>query len=201
MPTTPTVINNFVRTNHSPPITGGGNPHGIQFDGPEINSGLIANNTLSDIAGGCITLRYQTSGPTTVINNIMNNCGICNGQECNLFLRQPNFGDVIWNNVFAPDGDNAVRYQENGSSIPHSNVTSVDAQALVVQPDFWSARDLHIKSGSPFINTGRTTDAPDDDGDGEPRVGVPDRGADEFTVTHQQQTPRAPTGLVFVGSN
>ena len=185
-----TVCNNMIRGAYDPPFPNNASPMGIQLDG-NIPNAIIAHNTVTQTGRACISVRPNPS-PVTIRNNIMAACGACNGPSCNLYINALEDRHVTSNNAYW-QGDYAVRVRK-GRNITHRDIKTFEPSAVVADPSFVSASDLHLTKTSPMGDQGVAISGLIRDLDGEPRPadGNVDIGADEWYAVRQTPAPDPP---------
>jgi hypothetical protein len=188
------IRNNMIRGAYTPPFPNDASPMGIHLDG-KIPASVIINNTVTQTGGACISVQRNPE-PVIIRNNIMADCGRCNGPSCNLYINSLADRHLTSNNAYW-QGEYAVRVRE-GRNIVHRDIQTFEPTAIVAAPSFVSPTDLHLQHASPMIDQGTSTDAPKLDVDGEDRLvsGKMDIGADEWHGTPTtSDTPKPPRNL------
>ncbi len=182
-----TIRNNIIRGAYSPAFPNNASPMGIQLDG-KIPDSVIANNTVTKTGGACISVRPNPE-PVVIRNNIMAECGSCNGPSCGLYINSLADNHITSNHAYWK-GDFAVRVRQ-GRNIVHGDIKTFEPSAVVVAPGFVSDTDLHLKQNSPMIDRGVSISSLARDVDGEDRNndGKMDIGADEWYATRQTTPP------------
>lgn len=158
---------------------------GIVIDSPSGTPPRIENNflygNLAHKAGGIYLLRGQN-----VI--FMNNSLSANKPD------QPNAGGgmyvaagatcILQNTILWGNGDDLYEENADACTLSHNDIEDGDDNGvngnISANPLFVAYDDLHISSGSPVIDAGRSAAAPSIDIDGDPRGGKVDIGADEL---------------------
>lgn len=99
---------------------------------------------------------------------------------------------VTSNNAYW-QGDYAVRVRK-GRNITHRDIKTFEPSAVVADPSFVSASDLHLTKTSPMVDQGVAISGLIRDLDGEPRPadGNVDIGADEWYAVRQTPAPDPP---------
>lgn len=163
----------------------------------------IINNFFIGRMGACQVL--SGSGTTQIINNSIYNrsdwandydaltigtsCGISNNilvnQEAGAALRISTTGVTVisdYNLMHTPGLVLVKRGSSNFATIQNwqSYVLGQDQHSWQQIPNFMGQFDLHILANSYLYNLGQANPQITTDIDGEPRVGLPDIGADEF---------------------
>jgi hypothetical protein len=188
------IRNNMIRGAYTPAFPNDASPMGIHLDGKIPNS-FIINNTVTQTAGACISVRPNPE-PVMIRNNIMADCGSCNGPSCNLYINSLSDKHITSNNAYW-QGEYAVRVR-TGRNITHRDIKTFEPTAVVAAPGFVSHTDLHLQQASSMIEQGTSTDAPTLDVDGEDRFasGKIDIGADEWQSTRTTpDKPKPPQNL------
>lgn len=187
----PIIQNNMIFGNFTPAFTNSPTPRGIQLDAvnqtQKIIGAIVRNNSVHNMLGACIS-NEPTPDPMTLVNNIMSNCGGCNGpDECGWHINDVNAGNTHAGNNYFPNGSAncPVKNGANGQCTTIAGLAVFEPSALAVDPLFVSNIDLHLTASSPMINAGSVISVPTLDLDGQLRSlgGIIDIGADEFIVS------------------
>lgn len=178
--------------------------HGIYLDsniGP-IQGTKILYNSMRNISSACIDTFYLTSSTETqtIRGNAMAKCGLhgctsSGGSTCALAVHStPSITHT--NNNYHADTNVAVIYR-SGTTTSRDSIASYEASAIVGDPQFISASNLRVGSGSPLVDAVTvTTDMPatDIDGGGRPVGSAPDAGVKEVGSSGAPTATPTPTG-------
>jgi parallel beta-helix repeat protein len=146
----------------------------------------LTNNVVADHAGSGIEL--QGTGAGVIYHNTLVGSGV-EQQGAGITVTVPSI--TLANNIIVSHTVGITRAAgstlvvsntllwANGSD-PISGTAAIERDPLFIAP---AAGDYHIWLGSPAINGGVDVGVPCDT-DGDPRVGAPDVGADEFVLRH-----------------
>lgn len=205
-----TYINNSSTVNFSSNIitrdiaySGGGayikNSFIVNFSSNTFTDNKTSHGHTSKGAGAYISLKTALN---FINNTISQNTSPKNG--AGLYLKIPEttgtfniHNNIIWNNISQEDYNDIYIEGFGEQLIAHNNIFS-EAKALWtdasnnrdIDPLFFDPdnNDFHLKPNSPCINAGNPNapDLPEFDLDGNPRIGLPDIGAYEFSnaTTH-----------------
>jgi len=187
-------------TNNSNGYEGGGGVYIFLGNTVTFTDNTFTNNSSEYKGGGA----YINLGPPLFffINNTMSqNTSKKNG--AGIYLRIPQttgifyiHNNIIWNNISQADF-NDIAVEGYGQELTAYNNIFSDAKALWsdsdnnrnIDPLFSDPdnNDFHLKPNSPCINAGNPNapELPEFDLDGNPRTGIPDIGAYEFTDNAQ----------------
>ena len=189
------LLGNLIHDNGLGHVTGQHQSHGIYIEGADH---LVANNVIHDHPFGFGIQVYPQNSGTLVVGNTVVKSGYSG-----LVVGGPGgvSGITIRNNVFAWNSqygvshdsscptntlvDNNVLYG-NGSGTVQGGCAGMSTSAgnKTSDPLFvdLAARNLHLRTGSPAAEYGRSDFSPpvDYDGQSRPRGAVPDAGADEL---------------------
>ena len=188
------LINCIITKNKADTGTAEGNGGGIHILGysePTITNSIIAGNEAENGAG----ISSESNSSPTIINcTITGNTADVDG------------GGIYCENVSSPTVINSILWDDTASGSPNEivlissssiNITYSDIEGSYTgignindDPEFVGPDndDFHLGPGSSCINTGTTTDAPEYDFEGDPRLGsvsgdnMPDMGVDEATA-------------------
>lgn len=149
----------------------------VDIQGGSGTTQIVNNSILNRYAGGnYYALNLNT--PASVENNILAN------DDQGAALKIQNSVTVISDyNLMYTEGTYLVTNVSAGFITLQdwqANILHQDLHSWEASPNFISATDLHILSNSYLWNNGMPNSQIIDDIDGEPRVGAPDIGADEF---------------------
>ncbi len=155
---------------------------------------------MTQTGGACINVQRNPEA-VRIRNNIMADCGLCNGHGCNLYINSLADKHITSNNAYWK-GKYAVRVRK-GRNIAHRDIKTFEPSAVVANPDFVSDTDLHLQRRSPMIDQGTSTGAPKADIDGDDRLrGKMDIGADEWSGTQPTAVkPNPPQNLRILMHN
>jgi len=127
---------------------------------------IIFDSTLGFGTGYCCSPYTPNEQNNIFINNTTYNI------ESMAYFAERGKNNIFRNNIAYGNGSIII----NTQNIQDHNLFSIDPQFVNA-----AGHDFHIKSTSPAINQGNPTGAPPIDFDGNPRIGIPDIGAYEYT--------------------
>jgi len=200
----PTIENNNISGNQALGAEGVGGAFFIEASSAFIKNNVIANN-VAQLYGDGIYIKIPYGPQPQIINNtIVANKYSDTERHAGILLRD-NISPIIRNNIVALNGSGIRAYPYGGTVYPvlsnndvwgnsvadYSNL-SPGADDISADPLFvnQSSGDYHLQGGSPCIDTGTSSDAPDTDFDGDARPvdgdgdgsALWDIGADEYTL-------------------
>lgn len=164
--------------------------HGIQMDDggmTPMTGNLIVNNSFDQFTGALIYAQNVSASFTWRNNALGSTFSTGAGTQCtgsvDCSAQLPSVATTHSNNGFwAGAGGTVVISVAGGTTYTRATATSFEASAVVVDPQFTSATNLHLQAGSGLINAGTSTNCPSTDIDGATRSSC-DIGADEYAAT------------------
>jgi uncharacterized repeat protein (TIGR01451 family) len=158
----------------------------LGYGGPYriVNSHIVGNETSGEGAAMAATYSVQVELTNTLIISNTGNTGIADRDDSgSVFLL--NYCDTYGNSPDGTDGVTVSRTHCLGTPAEDGVDPLMSGGALPggVGPAFaaqWMSYDYSLQVGSPAIDAGTPIGAPATDIDGEPRLGAPDLGADEY---------------------
>jgi len=160
----PTITNNIITQNSAE--TGGGVSCSY-YSSPIVSNNTI-NRNLANYYGGGI---YCTHSSPLINNNIVSNNQSGHGIYCEPETHPVVCHNDFWNNAWGtsyscPAGVGDTSWGTNINGIPCDSFYNIIRDPLFVD----SLNDFHLQEGSPCIDAGDNSIAPDSDLDGNPRI-------------------------------
>lgn len=171
----PTITNNTIIQNSAE--TGGGISCSY-YSSPTVSSNTI-NRNLANYYGGGI---YCTHSSPLINNNIVSNSQSGHGIYCESETNPIVCHNDFWNNAWGtsydcPAGTGDTSWGTNINGTPCDSFHNIVRDPLFVD----TLSDFHLQEGSPCIDAGDNSVAPDSDLDGNPRI-VDGNGDDSAVV-------------------
>ena len=145
----------------------------------------IINTTIDDSLGKNYLMYIQYDNPSVAIDLTVKNTIFCSrGNNSYIFLAANVNRTFEYNLYYFPNSATVLQHGSstyNSSQVGTIGSGNIYGDPLFIDPEFGAAGDYHLQSGSPALNAGTSTGAPNDDldGNGRPRSILHDIGCYE----------------------